>query len=932
MRRAYLLITLLAGITCPWNRTAAQEGFRCGTDQARAEALVRDPHLLQRESALEEFIQAWIAEHRDARDLDTTVLTIPLVFHILHMDGPENISREQILDAVAVLNRDYRLLNEDIGQVVPGYEGIAGDIRLQFKLATIDPLGNCTDGIDRVRTVETFIGDNGSKMRFWPRNKYVNIWTVSRIESGAAGYSQYPSAMDGAAGTADGVMILHDYVGRIGTSEEGHSRALTHEIGHFLDLQHVWGDSNGEEGAPEGNMSAICGDDLVFDTPRTKGHSNCLNRFDITCGAIVVDSIYSFDQVTNSSGMDDPRGAIALGDTVLGDTMAWLSGFHAQGVSANSLLPGKFAFGAWADGATEGDTAVTQMEGVLDPAKYYEFTISPTLLHAATLTGVRFIAGRSLSGPRTFAVRVSTNNFSSNVVGSIVPANTALTVTPGNIFFFADDLASEVPGVTINLSGAQFTQTMNPITFRLYGWNSEDAFGSFNVDNVQLLGSTGVIENVENYMEYSYCSKMFTYGQMLRMRAALASDVADRNQLYTPTNRSATGTDGFSDQACAPQAGFTWYDQAVTGVPAANTPSGTRFYCIGDEVHFFDNSMNGEPTSWSWTFQDGTPATSNERNPVVTFNTSGYKNVYLLVSNQYGSSAYAAQTVSIAWPYAELPGAISESFENEATFPMYYAENYEGNATTWTRVTGTGFNSNACVKMNGFNTYGINDYFIDDGANDIDALITPTMDLTWLVGGELTFRYAYATNTTDIDEVTEALEVWSSTNCGRTWQRREVIEGVELITDGATASAYVPTSPDVWRFKAIDLPPSLLNDQVRFKFLYRSSGASNNIYVDDINITGSVGMEDMAGGTPGLSIAPNPTNGQVTIGFAQPTAESGLLAITDAQGRTVWQQRTPAVAHGRMELDARALGLGAGVYVVRLNNSGGQRMARLVVN
>ncbi len=99
-----LMIVLMATFILPAAYT--QDHFQCGTDLMRQRAIAADPHILAREAELEEFTRNWIAEHRNDRVDDSTVWIIPVVFHVLHMDGPENISNEQIFDAMEVLNRD----------------------------------------------------------------------------------------------------------------------------------------------------------------------------------------------------------------------------------------------------------------------------------------------------------------------------------------------------------------------------------------------------------------------------------------------------------------------------------------------------------------------------------------------------------------------------------------------------------------------------------------------------------------------------------------------------------------------------------------------------------------------------------------------------------------------------------------------------------
>ena len=931
-RPLFLMIAVMASLgTCS---VRAQEYFHCGTDQARQNAIANDPHILGREAELESFIQQWIHEHRAQREEDTIVYTIPVVFHILHVDGPENISNEQIFDAMDVLNRDYRKLNPDISTLVPGYEDVAGDVRLKFKLATIDPEGNCTNGIDRIRTVETFQGDNGSKLNQWRRDRYLNIWTVARIESGAAGYSQYPSAVLGSGFRYDGVLLLHDYVGRIGTSDESRSRALTHEVGHYLNLQHVWGDNNGGGGAPPGSMVAACDDDQVYDTPITKGHSDCTNRRDFSCASRMLDSVYTFNQMVVGTGAIDPHGPYILNDAYYDTTTVELSPFTANGVSTSATQNGTFAFSEWPGGAMDGDLLYTDLDGALGTSNYYEFTIAPGKVNAMTLSGITLQVERSAEGPRTFAIRSSVNGFASNLSASVVPANPALVIETGNVLYLANDAATAVSGARISLTGSAYVKAVESITFRIYAWNGEAGTGWFAVDDVAITGTAGVMENVENYMEYSYCSKMFTQDQGLRMRATVASAVADRSNLHGSDNLATTGTDGITDQMCSPEADFYAYDQAIPNGEIGNLPAGSPFYCIGEDVHFFDNSRSGIPTSWAWTFQDGVPSTSTERDPVVSFPSGGWKAVSLTVSNEQGAStAVKESAANIAYPWPDLPGPIHEDFEAAASADRYFVENYEGDTSTWERVTNAGFQSQASMRMNAFPPWYLQFISLDGGdVNDIDAFTTPTMDLTWLDDGHLTFRYNYAAVTPDPAELTERLEVWSSSNCGGSWTKRFDLVGPELITNGLFGDYYVPpANPDTWAVADFALPASLINDQVRFKFVYYSSRASNNLYIDDINITGTVGLSEMNAHEGGLLLAPNPADGVVAITYSLPFAGAGDLQLLDAQGRSIWSRATREVAQERVTLDTRALGLAAGVYTVQLRHASGIYNERLMV-
>ena len=210
-----------------------------------------------------------------------TIYTIPVVFHVMHFGGVENISEEQILNALAILNRDYRKQNADTANVHPDFQGMPSDIEIEFKLATIAPNGQCFNGITRTFSPMSYQGDDGSAQvdaiiagnnvynGTWAGNKDLNIFVCGEI-GGAAGYTYKPSTW-GATSMKNGIWILHDYVGAIGTGGVGTSRALTHEVGHWLNLDHTWGGNNNP-----GNTTSCSTDDNVQDTPNCIGVTACL--------------------------------------------------------------------------------------------------------------------------------------------------------------------------------------------------------------------------------------------------------------------------------------------------------------------------------------------------------------------------------------------------------------------------------------------------------------------------------------------------------------------------------------------------------------------------------------------------------------------------------------------------------------------------------
>ena len=277
-------------------QTHAQKEVRyCGQSEKTEALFNKYPHLRHEAEAAEAQLDAEEAARRAGGDRDD-VLYIPVVFHIIHDNGDENISDEQVYSAMEVLNNDFRMLNSDLGIVIPEFEGITSDIEIEFRLAKRDPNGNCTKGINRIQSELTYEGEEGMKSLIqWPRNKYMNVW-VCAYAAGAAGYTFLPASVNsGPWASQDGIVLLHSYTGAIGTSNVQRSRTLTHEVGHWLNLRHTWGSGN-----TPGVASNCDQDDGVEDTPNTVGWQTC-NLAGETCGSL--DNVQNYMEYSYCSRM-----------------------------------------------------------------------------------------------------------------------------------------------------------------------------------------------------------------------------------------------------------------------------------------------------------------------------------------------------------------------------------------------------------------------------------------------------------------------------------------------------------------------------------------------------------------------------------------------------------------------------------------------------
>ncbi len=658
------------------------------------------------------FESLMLAKKGDNSTTKATVYTIPVVFHILHNNGPENVSKDQIMSALNILNRDYAMLNPDTASVQAPFQSLRSKVDVQFVLATKAPNGACFTGITRTQNAITNDGSNGSAQinaivagndvynGQWPGNKYLNIYVCEDI-GGAAGYTMLPAGWS-ANSMQNGIFILHNFFGNIGTSSEYSSRALTHEVGHWLNLDHVWGGNNNPGSAGCG------GTDNVQDTPATQGSTTC----NLTANTCSTDNAYwGFDQ----------------------------------------------------------------------------------------------------------------------------------------------------------------------------------------------------IDNVENYMDYSYCSKMFTTGQVNRMRTALTISSTGRANVVSASNLTAVGA-GTPLTLCT-----------------AKFSTERRVICAGETITFNDESFN-IATGWNWSFTGGSPATSTQQNPSVTYNTPGTYAVQLQATDGTNSNtANVASYITVLPAGGGLP--FYESFEGSMNLnsPTWFIYNSSGSAWAVTNTAAkTGTNS---VKL---------DNFSQSSTGQVDELISGPLDLSSITSGTgvtLTFKCAYRKKTSSN---TDILKVFATSNCGEVWDLKKTLTAATMSGSTTVASAWTPGAADWLTVHVTNITSVYWNDNFRFKF-QTTSGGGNNFYIDDINVYSgapsenpvTAGLADL-GTVANINLFPNPADNEVQISFNSQTGNNQItFFVTDLTGKRL-QQHTIQANEGNNLVLIATENLSAGTYLIQMIDANGQRTLNFV--
>lgn len=210
------------------------------------------------------------AKMRDSRvdDAAMPVVTIKTIVHVVYKTAAQNISDAQIASQITALNADYRATNRDRSKVPAPWKGLVTDAKVQFKLVDVTRTATTVAGFtsdDKVKRAAT-----GGIAPTTPKT-HLNIW-VCALTGGLLGYAQFP----GGPTTTDGVVINVQAFGTMGTAKAPFhkGRTATHEVGHYLNLRHIWGDT------PD-----CSGSDMVADTPNCAGPNFGTPTFPVvTCG------------------------------------------------------------------------------------------------------------------------------------------------------------------------------------------------------------------------------------------------------------------------------------------------------------------------------------------------------------------------------------------------------------------------------------------------------------------------------------------------------------------------------------------------------------------------------------------------------------------------------------------------------------------------
>ena len=403
------------------------------------------------------------------------------------------------------------------------------------------------------------------------------------------------------------------------------------------------------------------------------------------------------------------------------------------------------------------------------------------------------------------------------------------------------------------------------------------------------------------------CTNMFTQQQANIMRGNLNNNTT-RGYLISGNNPTVTGIVDGQVLPCKPEVKYS---------------NSSGIICEGESVQFKDRSLHGNPVTYNWSFPGGQPATSTSKNPTVVYNVKGSYDVSLIVTNAQGSSSitnYSKIAVRPSGTPVWLNG-FSEGFEqwNVPNNNWYVEADVDTIDFFTTQITG--FNSNKSAKLNNFdikNSRTVN-------------LISNSIDLTNSKSVNLKFDYAYTSKVNPSSP--DVLKIYTSTDCGETWSIKRNIAGANLITAPATDSRFTPSGTGQW--KSVDYSIFGINfaPSVMFKFEFTALGSGNNLYIDNVKLVTTIGIEEEKLGLSNIKVFPNPTAGDFSIELDVTKEDVFNVNLLDLTGRLIKLITSNEIlATGKHRLESNLNNnLAKGIYLIEINNSKGSKVEKLVV-
>ncbi len=877
----------------------------CGTMEHLKSQQLLDPTLKSKMDLIEAQTANFV-ENANLNKSTAAVVTIPVVFHVIYATSAENITDAKCIEQLNQLNLDFAKLNRDTNLIPAVFRNFAADTKIQFCLAQRDPNGATTNGIiHKATTVTTFNFDDKVKYTVsggdnaWPSNSYLNIWTCN-LGGGLLGYAQFP----GGANATDGVVLLYSSVGSMnspGTATPYHlGRTATHEVGHWLNLRHIWGDAN-------------CGDDFVNDTPTQQtSNSGCPSFPHVTCSNGTNGDMYmNYMDYTNDACMN----MFTVGQTTRMNALFASGGARSSLATSLGCAPVTFSCGAVSGISTTATTA------------------NSTTINWVAVTGaMSYNIQYRLVGNASWTSTTSTNN-TKIISGLIASSNYELqikSVCSLGASAFSPSVFFSTSASTCNIATGLFAASYSSTTASL-GWAASTGAVSYNIQyrktgtaNWTITSSTtnnivlsGLLpSSIYEYQVQTVCATGLSAYTTSTNFATIASTGC--TDVYEPNNTSGTSKtipinnsiSGLINTA----ADADWYNFRTTA-PNTNVKINLTNLAADYDVVLYDSLLNviGVASNASTTAEQIIANTTVARKYFIKINGYNYKNL--------ATYTFSGGTASAISPTAKISISPITSVNNNGTTTLITNTSA---STTYTGASGT-YNAGAAARVGVLST-------ATSGSAYFQFTITPNVGNAITITG---INFGSRSTTTG----PKAFAIRSSVD--------------NYTTNIATGTL---TNTSAWALKLNNVNISAgLGAPITFR-IYGYNGTGSNIAntanwrIDDLAVLGSsngfnatscynlnisTGLTNFkpnqSNDNSSISIYPNPAHQMLNVNFTSNHVSPLQIKILDQMGRMIINKNTNAV-QGRNIIPINVSRLQKGIYYLIINGNSNSSTHKFMVD
>ena len=828
-----------------------------------------------------------LALHKMTRTKNTDEKRIiPVVVHIIHDMGAENLSDVQIKNALDALNKNINGQSDNLLDLHQNtypktpdiFAARRGDANIEFRLAKIDPSGNPTTGIVRVHSELTNVPENRNivkSLSYWNSYQYLNIWVVGDLPDDPGsillGYAQFPW---GGSMSTDGVVLISSQMKSVT------STTLTHEVGHWLGLRHIWGD-------------ATCGDDNVEDTPTHRE--------------------------SNGSGHNtsDPTPTPAL--------FPYHVGMQNLGCVADSLNPAGEMFMNYMDYTNDNYCTMFSkgQNGVMDftlagdeeefgfrewmwSAENLDSTGTSDAFKPTPCSGSKDIAERSgeyticLGEDNDFATAIAYAN--ATYSWNFGDGNTSTDVMPNHEY--------QNPG-TYNVA-----LTLN--------YDEEITIASTNLADLDLTNAT--LDSVVNIL-----LEQDSLHKLINMGATNIVLHLDIDSLSIHSHFEHLPVDSMDGEHSSTYFGIdTFLLVFNTEFGVAMTAEETNRMNMCDITWTLDSiiaSQNTATLEWEYdtlTFYFG--EYSSDAYDAYFMDTLFYRGnrTETVYSATYTNSCDATITkenfiIINSITASNIASSYTYSFESESDFDSAWAVRSNGDTeTTWGFNTAPSNSWEWTDKAAAKGSASLVMIGSDNLSTGTDELISEAYDLSNFTSPAVKFSYSGASSNTF---PTNVLNVQYSYNCGKNWLPLGDLTELEVANAGLHNNSFIPDTSD-WD-EVVFSKSNLGQDNIFFKFEFVTNGSGNNFYIDNIQIGEEADLLLSSTSTMSrLSVYPNPTAGAATIALQNLEDRHVEVVLVNILGAEIQHLFSGDVISNYQRINADLSQCEKGIYFVKVVANG----------